>query len=64
MFVYVFTGVTIGLEMPDYTVPEEGGFVEVCAVVLDGSLERTVSITLQTFPGSAAGEHSIMKQGP
>ena len=44
--------------MPDYTVPEEGGFVEVCAVVLDGSLERTVSITLQTFPGSAAGEHS------
>ena len=44
--------------MPDYTVPEEGGFVEVCAVVLDGSLERTVSITLQTFTGSAAGEHS------
>ena len=41
--------------MPDYTVPEDGGFVEVCAVVLDGTLGRTVSITLETLTGSATG---------
>ena len=52
---FVSTGVTIGLEMPNYTVPEDEGFVEVCAVVSDGSLERTVSITLETFAGSATG---------
>ena len=55
MFDNVSTGVTIGFEMPNYTVPEDGGFVEVCAVVLDGGLERTVNITLETLPGSAAG---------
>ena len=52
---FASTGVTIGLEMPNYTIPEEGGFVEVCAVVTDGTLERTVNITLETLPGSATG---------
>ena len=52
---FVFTGVTIGFEIPNYTVPEDGRFVEVCAVVSDGTLERTVSITLETLTGSATG---------
>jgi hypothetical protein len=47
--------VTIGLERPTYSVDEEDGTVEVCAVLLSGSLERTVSVTLSTSDGSAIG---------
>ena len=48
-------GVTIGLEMVDYTVPEEGGTVEVCAVVTGGALSESVTVTLQTTQDSAIG---------
>ena len=48
-------GVTIGLERPTYSVDEEDGVIEVCAVLLAGSLERTVSVTFSTSDGSAIG---------
>ena len=41
-------------EQPDYTVPENGGPVEVC-VVQNQELERDVVISLQTSDGSAMG---------
>ena len=34
---------------------EQQGTVEVCAVILDGSLERNVDVTLSTQPGTAQG---------
>ncbi len=48
-------GVTIGLERTTYSVNEEDGQVEVCAVLLSGSLERTVNVTLTSVNGSASG---------
>ena len=50
------TGINIGLEMQDYTVPEEGGTVEVCVVVTGGTLSETVTVTLETFQDSAIGK--------
>ena len=49
------SGVTIGLEEPSYTVDESGGTVEVCAILISGSLERTVDVTLFTMDGLASG---------
>ena len=49
------TVVTVELENRTYTVPENEGHVEVCAVIVRGSLERTVIITLSTKDGSAIG---------
>ena len=48
-----FTGVTIGVELPDYTVNEGDGSVEVCAVIVSGTLERTLTFTLSTQDGTA-----------
>ena len=42
--------------MQDYTVPEEGGTVEVCVVVTGGTLSETVTVTLETFQDSAIGK--------
>ena len=49
------TVVTVELENRTYTVPENEGHVEVCAVIVRGSLERTVTVTLSTKDGSAIG---------
>ncbi len=48
-------GVTIGLERTAYSVSEDDGQVKVCAVLLSGILERTVSVTLTSVNGSASG---------
>ncbi len=47
--------VTIGLERTTYSVNEEDGQVEVCAVLLFGTLEKTVNVTLTSVNGSASG---------
>ena len=38
----------IGLERETYQVSEDGKFIEVCAIVSEGSLERTVLVLLET----------------
>ena len=47
--------VTIGLEETMYTVNEDGGSVEVCAVIVDGTLERDAVVVLSTSEGTATG---------
>ena len=50
------TVVNIGLERPNYTIPEDGGTVEVCVVLTGGTLSETVTVTLETVQDSAIGE--------
>lgn len=38
----------IGLERETYQVSEDDKFIEVCAIVSEGSLERTILILLET----------------
>ena len=45
---------TIGLERTRYDV-DEGEIVEVCAVLISGTLQREAVVTLQTMDGSATG---------
>ena len=54
-FFLLGTVITIELENRTYTVPENEGHVEVCAVIVRGSLERTVTVSLSTKDGSATG---------
>lgn len=49
------TVITVELENRTYTVPENVGHVQVCAVIVRGSLERTVTVSLSTEDGSATG---------
>ena len=54
---------TIGFEQPQYSVTEgSDASVEVCAVVLDGTLEREVIVTFFTTDGTATsvGQHNII----
>ena len=53
-------GVTIGIELPNYTVREEDGPLEVCAVLVEGSLERSVLFTLSNMDDTATspGDYS------
>ena len=52
------TGVTIGVEVPSYTVNEGDGTIEVCAILVSGTLERTVTFTLSTEQNAnAQGQH-------
>ncbi len=46
-------GVTIGLEETSFTV-DEGELVEVCVILISGTLEREVTVTLQTSSGTAS----------
>ena len=47
---------TIGVQFPNYTIPESAGFVEVCATLVAGSLQRTVTVTLSTSDITATSE--------
>lgn len=47
--------VMLEFELSNYTVDEENGFVEVCAVLI-GQTERSVNASLQTADGTAVGE--------
>ncbi len=51
---YFIAGVTIGLEETSFTV-DEGELVEVCAILISGTLEKEVAVTLQTSDGTAIG---------
>ena len=54
----ISTVVTIRLEQELYTVNEDAGILPVCALIVDGSLNRPVSFNLSVFsgPGAAVGE--------
>ena len=45
--------VTIGFELPTYSVDEDGGSVTVCAVVLDGGFQIPVMVRVNSMDGSA-----------
>lgn len=52
-------GVTIGLELPRYTVNEGAGSIEVCAALLRGNLQRTLMANLSTQQNAnAKGKYS------
>jgi hypothetical protein len=53
--IIIISAVVIDLEFPSYTVNEEDGTVEVCAMLAGGSLGRTVVVTLSTRDGTAIG---------
>lgn len=52
----LFLGVVISFEMPEYSVSEGDGPLEVCAQIVEGSLEREVTVTLFTSDMSATGK--------
>ena len=52
-------GITVGFELPRYTVNERDGTLEVCVSLLDGSLERTVTLTLFSQDDSATSTDPI-----
>lgn len=45
-------GATIGIEVTEFSV-SEGESVEVCVVLMNGTLERRVTVRLQTADGTA-----------
>ena len=62
MFVcMLFLVVTIGFMPVDYTVNEVDGYVTLTAVLIQGTLERDVTVLFQTSPGSATstGQRSM-----
>ncbi len=52
----LFSGVTIEIDVPEITVPEDVGVVEVCASVTNGTLARETVVTVSTVDGTAVGE--------
>ena len=51
------TAITIGLTNTTFVVTEgDGAFVEVCARVFEGMLERNAVVTLQTMDGTALSQ--------
>ena len=53
------TDVGVSVEDPSYTVDESDGTVEVC-VVLTGTIERNVSVTISTSDGSTIGRPTFV----
>ena len=53
MNIYFHSGVVIGVEFPTYEVDESNGTIEVCAILISGTLERIVTFALSTQDGSA-----------
>ena len=50
-----FTVAEIGLQQTSYLTTETSGTVEVCAVLMNGSLECNVTVLLSTANGTATG---------
>jgi hypothetical protein len=48
-------GVVIGFEQELYSVDEDGVEVEVCAIVIAGTVTRLVDVVLESQPGTASG---------
>ena len=54
---YISTAIVVGLTNTTFVVTEgDGAFVEVCARVFQGELERNAVVTLQTMDGSALSQ--------
>ena len=62
VFIVDDDSVTIGFEMELYNAAEGNGSVELCAVLLEGTLERDVTVTLETQDGSAQGTSQVPLQ--
>ncbi len=56
MLITMFSDVTIGFIPDVYSVSEDMGSVNLVVGVLEGALERQVSVQFQTAPQSAEGE--------
>ena len=52
---HLYTGVTITFEQLDYTIKKPVESFEVCAVITEGQLERTVVVMFTTNDGTAVG---------
>ena len=51
----IFAVVTFGFEQTSYPAMEDQGTVEVCAILVSGSLEDVVTVLLSTQNGTAKG---------
>lgn len=49
--------VTVSLEMESYSTSEDEGFIEVCANITAGGLERQVMVNLATTDDTAEGKY-------
>ena len=54
---YFFAEMTILLEKSAYTTNETVASVDLCVVVVMGHLGTTLSLQLDTYSGTAKGEH-------
>ena len=60
-YVHAHTGEVIGIEETSYSVTEDGGEVEVCAVLVSGDLgDSQVTVMIQTGDNSIIGK---MREG-
>ena len=41
---------------------EDGGTVEICAILIDGTLERDAIVTLSTSDGTAMGKYLLFEK--
>ena len=55
MFLFVSVA-TVSLEQASYLVNEGDGFVMICAELIDGVLERMITVYLNTADDTAAGK--------
>ena len=55
-YLYPHAAVNITLEQEVYEIPEDGGSLDICAILSDGVLERNVIVSLSTANGTAFGE--------
>ena len=54
--------VTIGFEQTVYTVQEDDGSREVCVSLREGTLQTSVTVSVNTVDGSATGEFVFDKR--
>ncbi len=59
--IFIRIAVTIGLEDTEIVVHENAGTVEICARILDGVLDREITMTLTTSDDNAVCKSSIHK---
>jgi hypothetical protein len=52
--------VVIGFESRSIIVNESDGTAEVCVVLVDGVLQRTISFVLETLNRTALGKHALL----
>ena len=57
-FCLPFSALTIGLSQTEYTVMEGTPFVEVCAEVMNGVVERETIVSLDTADNTAEGSYT------